>query len=95
MRILLCSHAFSPSIGGIETVSGLLAEEFSKAGAAVTVVTNTLGADSPANYAIFRRPGLTTLRSLGRGADVILQNNISLQTLLPLFSVRKPVVVAH
>ena len=44
MNILLTSHRFSPDIGGTETVTELLAEEFSKAGHTTVVVTQTLGA---------------------------------------------------
>ncbi|HAK07451.1 MAG TPA: glycosyl transferase family 1, partial [Spartobacteria bacterium] len=43
MKILLGSHHFSPSIGGIETVSDLLAREFVKLGHEVRVITQTLG----------------------------------------------------
>jgi glycogen(starch) synthase len=76
-------------------VGSLLAEEFSKQGAVVTVVTDSLGTDLRSGYPVVRRPSLTTLRRLGREADVIFENNVSLQTLLPLLSVGKPIVVAH
>jgi glycogen synthase len=41
MKILLCSHFFHPSVGGIEQVSLALAQEFSLAGHQVKVVTTT------------------------------------------------------
>ena len=45
MRLLLSSHAFPPSIGGLERAGQLLAEAFSAAGHQVTVVTASAGAD--------------------------------------------------
>jgi glycogen synthase len=95
VRILLCSHVFSPSIGGIETVSSLLAEAFWKAGLMVTVVTGTPGVSTEDRYRVVRQPTLRVLRSLGERSDIIFQNNISLQTLLPLLPLRKPVVITH
>jgi glycogen(starch) synthase len=95
MKILLCSYVFPPSVGGIETVSRILAEQFSRLGATVTVVTHTPGPDSGLGYKVIRRPSLKTLRALARDADVILQSNISLRTLLPLFFTRKPIVIVH
>jgi glycogen synthase len=95
MKILLCSHVFAPSIGGIETVSAILADQFSRLGCAVTVVTNTPGGRVSAVYQVVRRPSLMQLYQLGRGADVIFENNISLKTFLPLLFSRRPIVVTH
>jgi len=95
MRILLCSYVFPPSVGGIETVSRILAEEFSRLGSTVTVVTSTRGEQTSSEYEVVRRPSLWRLRRLGRNADIIFQSNISLKTLLPLFTCGKPVVITH
>jgi glycogen(starch) synthase len=95
MNILFCSYVFPPSVGGIETVSRILAEEFVRLGASVTVVTHTPGSGIGEKYAVVRRPSLRELRKLARDADVIFQSNISLRTLLPLFLTRKPIVIAH
>ena len=95
MKILLCSVPFPPGVGGIEVASRIFAEEFTKAGHEVTVVT-----DSPdpsgsvsATYSIVRRPTRKQLIALGKQADLIFQNNISTKTLLPLLTLRKPIVV--
>jgi len=83
-------------VGGLETVSRILAEQFSEMGLNVTVVTVTPGVDVPGGaYRVVRGSSIRTLRRLGKEADIIFQNNISLQTLIPLLSLRKPVVVAH
>jgi glycosyltransferase involved in cell wall biosynthesis len=95
MRILLCSYVFPPSIGGIETVSRILAEEFCRLGAAVTVVTHTPGEEIEGPYKVVRRPSLGKLLGLARSSEIIFQSNISLRTLLPLFLLPKPIVIAH
>jgi glycosyltransferase involved in cell wall biosynthesis len=95
MKILFCSYVFPPSIGGIETVSRILAEQFCRLGSTVTVVTHTPGEESDTAYKVVRRPSLKRLRELARGSDIVFQSNISLKTLLPLFLERKPIVIAH
>jgi glycogen synthase len=94
LKILLGSHHFFPSIGGIETVSDLLAREFVKLGHEVRVITQTPGAgDFP--FRVIRRPGPFELLRHVAWCDVFLQNNISLRTLWPLLFVRRPLFVAH
>lgn len=95
MRILLCSYVFAPNIGGIETVSRILAEEFSRLGSTVTVVTSTPGEHIAASYEVVRRPSLKKLRELAANSDLIFQSNISLKTLLPLLFSGKPIVITH
>ncbi len=96
MRILVCSHAFAPSIGGIETVSAILAEQFSRMGSTVTVVTHTPGDDRiEADYNVVRRPSVSKLCALARKSDIVFQSNISLRTALPLFFCGKPIVITH
>lgn len=94
MKILLGSHHFFPSTGGIETVSNLLAREFVARGHEVRVVTQTPSrGDFP--FAVVRRPGAFELIGQVRWCDVFLQNNISLRTLWPLLFVRRPLFIAH
>jgi glycogen synthase len=130
VNILLTSHRFSPDIGGTETVTELLAEEFSKAGHATVVVTQTTGrarlpTAHPAaagsrlhqgvgtfsklgravageggppgrtTYQVIRRPNMIPLLQLYRWCDVVLQNQIGLQTAWPLIFVRRPWTIAH
>jgi glycosyltransferase involved in cell wall biosynthesis len=95
VRILLCSYVFPPNIGGIETVSRILAEEFSRLGSTVTVVTSTPGEHIAASYEVVRRPSLKKLRELAANSDLIFQSNISLKTLLPLLFSGKPIVITH
>ena len=96
MKVLLCSHWFHPSIGGVETASGILACEFLKAGVQVTVATSTpLDTEQDYGYRVLRRPALGELLRAGREADLVFQNLVSLQTLLPLALTGKPIVIAH
>lgn len=96
MRILFCSVPFAPSVGGIETVSALLAGEFARAGHEVVLVTLTAG-DSEAHWphAVVRRPSSQELLRLVRQADCVFHNNISLRLAWPLLLVRRPWIVAH
>jgi glycosyltransferase involved in cell wall biosynthesis len=94
VKILLGSHHFFPSTGGIETVTNLLAREFVHLGHEVRVVTQTEGAgDFP--FPVIRRSGPLELLRNVRWSDVFLQNNISLRTLWPLLFVHRPLFIAH
>lgn len=95
MKILFCSFAFSPSIGGIETVSSILADQFSRLGSIVTVVTSTPGPPVAAAYDIVRLPSTARLYQLARKADICFQNNVSLRMIFPLLASGRPVVVTH
>lgn len=97
MNILLCSYVFSPSVGGIETVSLTLAEEFTRLGHDVTVVTR-----SPAGpegdgfpFRVARNPKAGPFLALMRRADVLFHNNISLQMFWPRLLIRKPWIIVH
>lgn len=96
MNILMCSVPFRPSVGGIETVSALLAQGFHAAGHGLTLVTQT-PAEGPDTepYPVLRRPGPAQLLRAVRRCDVVLHNNISLRLAWPLLALRRPWVVAH
>lgn len=96
MNILMCSVPFRPSVGGIETVSALLAMAFHEAGHRVTLVTQTAGdGHEPEPYRVLRRPGAGELFGAVRDSDIVLHNNISLRLAWPLLLLRRPWVVAH
>ena len=97
VKILFSSHTFFPNVGGVETVSVLLADEFSALGHDVTVITETpaAGLDQEFPFNIVRRPSAGMLIQLTRWADVVFHNNISLRVAWPLLFVRRPWVVAH
>jgi glycosyltransferase involved in cell wall biosynthesis len=98
-RLLILSYAFAPSIGGIETVSDVLARILSRRGYAVTVVTDTPRADGEPDepFRVVRRPGWVGLiGEIGR-ADFVLQSNISLKLGWPLWLLfpHKPFILVH
>lgn len=97
MKLLISSHFFAPSVGGIEQVSGILAEEFVALGHEVRVITQTSALSEPAGqpFQVYRRPRIAEIYSLVRWCDVYFQSNISLATLWPAWLLRKPVVVTY
>lgn len=97
MKILVSSHRYSPDVGGIETVSGLLAAEWRLRGHEVHVVTQTpaRSADDESPF-VHRRPTPARLFALVRDCDVYWHSNISLQTAWPLLFLRRPwFITAH
>lgn len=96
VKILISSHAFAPSLGGIETVGRLLAQEFVRLGNKVKVVTQTPGKNKQnQEYEILRQPSLTSLCHAMRWCDIYWQSNLSLRTLWPNALVRRPLVITH
>ena len=105
MKILFSSYLFDPSVGGIESVSKILAEKFAAAGNEVHVVTQTPNSENTerrtsnvehrAAYRITRRPSVVDLRKLFRWCDLFFQNNISLRSLIPALFLRKKTLVVH
>ncbi|MEY2555346.1 MAG: glycogen synthase [Verrucomicrobiota bacterium] len=96
MKILFSSYLFYPSVGGIESVSQILAEKFAAAGNDVHVITQSPGgAVAGANYGVTRLPSIAKLVALLRRCDLFFQNNISLRSLIPALILRKPTLVIH
>ena len=105
VKILIASHRFFPDVGGIETVSEILARAFVDRGHKVTVCTQTLATDADVKetavdkfqfpFEIARRPRAVEWLRLMRWCDIYWQSNISLQTLWPLLWVHRPWVVTH
>jgi glycosyltransferase involved in cell wall biosynthesis len=97
MRILLHTR-FYPNLGGIETVTWLLAHEWDRCGARVTVVSDV--ACAPARrrdfpFPVHYRPNPVQWLRLIREADVFVHMNISLKALWPLLIVRRPFVAVN
>jgi glycogen(starch) synthase len=96
LKILFSSYLFDPSVGGIESVSKILAEKFAAFGEDVHVFTQSPGGAIPdANYRLTRRPSIAEIFRLLRWCDLFFQNNISLRGLIPALVLRKPTLVAH
>lgn len=98
MRIAFYSYAFFPAVGGIESVSMVLANEFVRLGNEVCLITTTPAdpaVDRDFPFRVLRNPSRKELSAAIAWSDVYFQNNISLPALWPAFLHRKPWVVAH
>lgn len=100
MKILFCSYAFWPNVGGIETHSLLLVNALQKLGYEIIIVTDKAApeddtAAAPTDLPIVRKPGHIKLFSLFKWADLVFHNNLSMQYIWPLLILKRPWVVAH
>ncbi|MGA7954090.1 MAG: glycosyltransferase family 4 protein [Gloeobacterales cyanobacterium] len=98
-KILISSYRFHPSVGGIETVALIVAEELAKQGYTIKVITQTPAdqnhlTDFP--FDIIRRPSPLQTLDLVRWCDLFLiNNNNSLRAAWPLLAMHKPAIVVH
>jgi len=96
LTIVIHSPAFTPSVGGLEFMARMLAEEFSALGHRVVVITGTRAdGDAALAYKVLRRPGPVDVFRAVRAADVVLHMNLSLKGLWPHAVLRRSLVVAH
>lgn len=96
MKVLLYSHFFYPSIGGLESVSLTLAKEFVESGVQCKVITTT-GSDSSDDFSftIARNPNWRLQVQLVQWADIILFNGASLALQPWVLLLRKPFIWIH
>lgn len=105
MRLLLCSHVFPPSIGGVETSVLSLADGLSRRRTArgdtefdVTVATNTPAGsfdDASLSFRVSRKPTWLHLWKLIRRSDIIHLAGPSLAPMLLACFARKPFIIEH
>ena len=105
MKLLLYSHYFAPSIGGVETIVMSLARGLADLRAEngarefeITLVTQTPREDfddSALPFPVVRQPGFWRLMRLMRGADVVHLAGPALGPLALGLLWRKPVVIEH
>ncbi|MEM8867171.1 MAG: glycosyltransferase family 4 protein [Verrucomicrobiota bacterium] len=94
MKILITSYAYAPSVGGIETVTDLLAPAFAAEGHEVRIVTDTPDPENqPTIFPVLRQPGKTVLIDAVKWADVVWQNNVALNYLWAPLLLGKPTAV--
>ena len=92
LKILIYSRVFWPSIGGLETMMEILAEEFTAAGHQVKVVTQVASeAERDHDYEVVRLPTLKSCVQLLRWSDVCLCANVSLRGLVPMMIAGTPI----
>jgi glycosyltransferase involved in cell wall biosynthesis len=105
LRLVVYSHYFAPSVGGVETIVRSLASGLAGLRTAegkpqfeVTVVTQTPADgfdDRSLGFPVVRRPGLLRLHALIRGCDVLHVVGPALAPLILAKVAGKPVVIEH
>lgn len=97
MKVLLYSHVFHPSTGGVETVSRTLAEGLAQRSIDFKLLTSTPAGDDHTDfgYEVIRMPDPKTVRRLVNWADVVLFNGASLALQPALLFSRKPFIWVH
>lgn len=96
MKVLLYSHSFYPAIGGVETVSMMLADGLTQRKLECKVVTRTSeGQDRDFIFPVFRNPGRAMQKELVAWADVVLFNGASLALQPWILLLRKPFIWIH
>jgi len=94
-KILFLSHRFFPDFGGIETVSEILATNFSKAGHEVHLVTWSEDSSNRVfPFQVIRHPNKRTLFQQHLWADLVFENNPCLRLSWPSLFLRRPVIVS-
>lgn len=96
MNILLFSHRFYPNIGGIESISLMLANNFvQRHNVSVIVVTRTREEGSKQfPFRVSRDPSIIEIISLLKWSDVVFENNPCFGMSWPNLLFRKPKIVA-
>jgi glycogen(starch) synthase len=96
LNILIASERFSPSVGGVETVTALLSEALADAGHKVVVITNESGEGQvPSGCQVVRRPAMAALIRYYRAADSVILHGMAVRLGWPLFWRRCRAVVVH
>jgi glycosyltransferase involved in cell wall biosynthesis len=105
MNLLIYSHYFAPSVGGVESIVQSLATGIAELrilegdrGFNVTVVTETPAGnydDSKFPFRVVRRPGVIRLWQLARASDVIHAAGPAFLPMVLAWLSRKPFVVEH
>lgn len=95
MKILLFSHSFYPNIGGVESISLMLASNFDKRqDVSVIVVTRTKEKGSKLfPFRVVRNPSVKEIANLINWCDVVFENNPCLGMSWPNLLMRKPKIV--
>lgn len=95
MKILILSHYFFPSIGGIEVTSELFADHFAKKGHCVKILTWSKDPSTKIfSYEVIRDPKVIEIIKACLWAEVVLENNPCFRLSWPGLFIRKPFVTA-
>jgi glycosyltransferase involved in cell wall biosynthesis len=102
MRIFIWSETYLPNLGGMETVAQALAEEFTRQGHDVRLLTWTKAEqefEEGSSFPVIRLPSRKVMLETARWCDVCLHNGVMQAGLGPLvyylLPLRKPWVLLH
>ncbi|QHT65768.1 glycosyltransferase family 4 protein [Rhodocytophaga rosea] len=99
MKILIYSGPFYPKVGGMETTSLILAQQFHLAGNEVKLITVTPGNTNSDRqhfaYEVLRNPSLWKMLILIWECDIFFHKGISLKAFWPIVFFRRKFVVMH
>ena len=96
MKIVISSYAYAPSVGGIESVTEILAREWIRLGHEVRIITRTPDAEGYGHsIPVIRNPTPIELFRNASWCDIYFQNNISIGTLWAGLLCGKPVIITH
>ena len=96
MKILIYSPLFYPSVGGLETIVLSLSHEFVYHGHEVKLISKTPATNlTYFPFEVIRNPNVEQLLKLTRWCNVFFQGCVSLQGILPLLIIHRPLVVTH
>jgi glycogen(starch) synthase len=96
LKILLVTERFHPSVGGVETVTGLLAGALVRLGHNVCVVTRELAKATTAfDFAILRRPGPISLLRHYATANAVIVQGLAIRLGWPLLWQRPGALAVH
>lgn len=94
MKILFFSHKFYPDVGGIESISEMLATYFVDNQHKVHIVTTSKAIDDKLfPYKVVRNPDIIQLLKEFSWADIIIENNICLRLSWLNIIFKKPSIV--
>ena len=94
MKILILSHKFFPDIGGIETISEILANAFYKAGHEVRLLTWSSNSSAEEfAFLVIRKPNVIRLFKEHLWADMVFENNPCLRLAWPILFSKRPLVI--
>lgn len=98
-KILICSYAFWPSLGGLELTSEKLAFWLAEHGYDVTVVTFTNLSETKERddftFKIIRSPNKMHLWKFFKENDLIISKHLSLNCVWPILFQTKPFLIWH
>ena len=93
MKILFLSHAFYPAIGGIESISEMLVDQFVSQGHDVQLLTwSTSSEEEIFSYKIVRFPSISDIIKGIKWADLIFENNPCTRMSWPNIIFKKPII---